>query len=169
MPGLSSVWFRPDGARWEEDIVLDRDYRDIAGGLLVAAFGAAAGLYSLAHYRLGTVTSMGPGMFPTALGVLLALGGLGIALGGATRRGYPVDARILTPVIILVSISVFALMIEPFGLIPSVFSASVIACLAELRVRPVTKLVLGTVLSALTWLIFIVGLRLTIPAFDWPF
>ncbi len=78
----------------EEDRVQDRDYRDIVGGMLVAAFGAAAALYSFAHYRLGSVVSMGPGMFPTALGGLLVVGGFLIAAGGVLRRGpAPTSSR----------------------------------------------------------------------------
>ena len=53
-----------------------RDY--YAGGLMVLIGGGAAVVGS--QYQMGSLTRMGPGFFPTALGVLLAI--LGIVIAG---------------------------------------------------------------------------------------
>ena len=53
---------------------------DYYAGALVAVIGAGAAFVS-SHYRVGTLTSMGPGFFPVALGVLLAV------MGGLHRDG----------------------------------------------------------------------------------
>lgn len=54
-----------------------RDY--YAGALMVLVGGAAAIVGS--QYQLGSLTQMGPGYFPTALGVILAI--IGIIIAGS--------------------------------------------------------------------------------------
>jgi hypothetical protein len=63
-----------------------RDYTDILGGALLVAFGLGVGFYAQ-RYNIGTLTRMGPGFFPAALGFLLALLGLAILLPGLRRTG----------------------------------------------------------------------------------
>ena len=60
--------------------MLEKDYRDIVAGALLAALGIAISLYALSHYSIGTITRMGPGMVPVGLGVLLAI--FGVVIGG---------------------------------------------------------------------------------------
>jgi hypothetical protein len=57
--------------------MLSRDYRDIVGGLLLVVLGLGFSWYAAEHYDLGSLRRMGPGMFPTVLGVALACLGLG--------------------------------------------------------------------------------------------
>ena len=150
----------------------DRDRRDIVGGLLLAAIGIVAGLYALANYRMGTVNRMGPGMVPVTIGALLGLFGLWIAAAGWSRRqplAPGAEVRLYVPAVIAASILAFALMISRFGLVPSVFVSSLLASFAEARVDLLRSTILSVALCGLCWLIFILGLRLTIPAIDWPF
>lgn len=60
-----------------------RDY--YAGALMVLVGGGAAVIGS--QYQLGSLTRMGPGFFPTVLGVLLA--GLGVAIAGTAAYAPP--------------------------------------------------------------------------------
>jgi hypothetical protein len=60
-----------------------RDY--YAGALMVLVGGGAA--YVASHYRMGTLTSMGPGYFPTVLGVVLAI--IGIVIAGSAAYTAP--------------------------------------------------------------------------------
>ncbi|HWE73894.1 MAG TPA: tripartite tricarboxylate transporter TctB family protein [Stellaceae bacterium] len=67
-----------------------RDY--YAGALMVLVGGGAA--YVGSHYQMGSLTQMGPGYFPTALGVVLAIIGIIIAGGAAfTPATEPVTAE----------------------------------------------------------------------------
>lgn len=149
--------------------MLDRDYRDIVAGLSLTLAGGAAALYALANYSLGTVTQMGPGMMPVSLGILLAAFGLAIAIPALFRKGEAVDLRLRPLVVLSVSILSFALIIETLGFVPAVFGTTLIATFAETRVTLGRALILGAAMSLLTWAIFILGLRLSIPAFHWPF
>lgn len=149
--------------------MLSRDYRDIAGGFLLVAVGLIFSWYATAHYDLGTMRRMGPGMFPTALGVVLAGFGFMIAIPAAFRPGVMPEIRIWTPLYVLTGVAAFALMIRPMGLIPAVLGVVVISSLAELKVKPVSLTVLSTVLCLIAWLVFRVGLGLPVALFRWPF
>lgn len=149
--------------------MLDRDYRDIFAGLGLTLIGGAAAIYALSKYALGTVSRMGPGMMPVSLGVILAVFGLAIAIPALFRKGEAAELRLRPLIILSICILCFALMIETVGLVPAVFSATVIATFAETRVPLVRALILGAALSLLTWAIFILGLGLPIPSFDWAF
>lgn len=150
----------------------DQNRRDLIGGILLALTGAAAATYSLAHYSLGTIHRMGAGMVPTALGVLLTLFGIGIALSGWRRQGTeevsPMKIFASVPVFIGAAILAFFVLIPRFGLIPAVFVTSMLASLAEGEIRLLRSLGVAVFLCVLTYILFVLGLRLTIPAFAWP-
>jgi hypothetical protein len=149
--------------------VLERNHRDIAAGVLLTLTGVAVALYAFSNYAMGTFTRMGPGMVPTWLGVVLAVFGVVIAVQGLFQPGEAVTVRGRVLLCLAASILCFAVMIERFGMVPTVFVSAIIATLAEAPVRPVRSLMLSVTLAALTWTIFILGLRLTMPTFDWPF
>ena len=52
-----------------------RDLKDILAGAVLIALGLPGAAYALATLPLGTLRRMGPGMFPAALGLILALFG----------------------------------------------------------------------------------------------
>ena len=145
-----------------------RDYRDIVGGLLLIVFGLAFTGYSAAHYALGTLRQMGPGMFPAGLGVVLALLGLLLFAGAMFRAGTVPQIRIWTPLFVLAGVVAFALSIRPLGLIPAVLAVTIISSFAELKIRPVSLGLLCLSLSLIAWVTFGLGLNLPIPMFRWP-
>lgn len=149
--------------------MLDRDYRDIFAGLALIVMGVAAALYALSNYNLGTFSRMGPGMMPVSLGIILAVFGLLIAFPALTRRGDTISVKLRPIIVMSVSILSFALMVETLGIVPAVFFTTVIATFSETRVPLVWALVLGAGMTLLTWGIFILGLGLPIPSFDWPY
>lgn len=149
--------------------MLDRNYRDIFAGLGLSVMGGATAIYALSNYNIGTVTRMGPGMAPAALGAILVVFGLLIAAPALLQKGERVEVRFRALIVLSASIISFALMIEEFGLVPSVFATTVIATFAENKVGLVRAAVLGAAMALLTWSIFILGLGLSMPAFDWPF
>jgi Tripartite tricarboxylate transporter TctB family. len=148
--------------------MLSRDYRDIVGGGLLLLFGIWAAWYSASEYDLGSFRRMGPGMFPFLLGIVLSVLGLLMALPAFFRPGAKVQVRLLVPAVIILSVLSFAVLIGPFGLIPAVVGVTVISALGEERFRPLAILMLCAVLSLIAWLIFRVGLGLTLSMVDWP-
>lgn len=149
--------------------MLDKDHRDILAGFGLAVIGGGAALYAAMHYSLGTVSRMGPGMFPVSLGVILAAFGLMIAIPAFSRKGSAIDVPWRPLIVVSISIFSFALMIETLGMIPAVFCTVVICTFSERRISLVRAILLGASMALMTWAIFILGLSLPIPSFDWPF
>lgn len=145
------------------------DYTDMVGGMLLFLVGAGVSLVSIGNYPLGTLSRMGPGMFPAILGVVLAVLGVSLALQALRRTGSRPDIRIFSPLFVLGGVTAFALMIVPFGLIPAIVAIVVISSLAELRIRPVSLVLLCLALCLIAPLVFVVGLGLPIPLIRWPF
>ena len=148
--------------------MLRHDYRDLIAGLALALVGGASAVYAYMHYPMGTFTRMGPGMVPTWLGGALAVFGLAIAVPALLRRGEGVDFQLRALVMLSLSILGFGLMIDRFGLVPSVFVTAVVASAGDRGATWRNALVLGVSLCLVTWVIFIAGLRLNIPSFAWP-
>ena len=146
--------------------MLKRDYRNIIAGAGLSVFGLAAAAFALSKYSMGTISRMGPGMMPVSL---LAFFGLAIFVPALSRRGPSIDPKFRSLTALSISIICFALMIDTLGLVPAVFSAAVIATLAEKLISLKSAVILGAALSLVTWAIFILGLGLPIAAFDWRF
>src|SRR5882757_285053 len=65
--------------------------KDYYGGALLVVIGLAA-VYAGVGYRVGELAHMGPGFFPVALGGLLALTGLLIALSARGEKPESTEA-----------------------------------------------------------------------------
>jgi len=151
-----------------EAILLSRDYRDIiAGGLLMAA-GVWMALYAQGTLDLGSGRRMGPGMFPVAIGIILALFGIAIMIPAFFRQGTFEEIEIRSTLAVLSSIAAFAMVIRPYGLIPAIAALVVVATLAERTFRPVSILASIVVMATLAWLIFKAGLGLPLNMARWP-
>ena len=149
--------------------MLDRNYRDVVAGFALTLSGLASALYAMSSYSMGTITRMGPGMMPVLLGLILAVFGLAIAIPAFFQKGEGVIFRTRALIFLSASVLCFALMIETFGMLPSVFATTVVATLAETKISLVRAVILGASMALLTWAVFIAGLRLNIPSAAWPF
>jgi uncharacterized BrkB/YihY/UPF0761 family membrane protein len=146
---------------------MQRDHHDILGGLAMAAIGGAVALYSLANYDFGTLRQMGPGFFPTSLGTILAVLGLLITIPAWTRAGTPQSFALPETVAILSAILLFGFGLERLGLILTTAGAVLIASLPAPRKGWLWRLVLAVVVTAVTWIIFKLGLNMTMPLWPW--
>ena len=118
------------------------------------------------RYQIGTLTRMGPGFFPFALGILLAIMGVLVAIANylavakETPAG-PVDAMHATQSTadwrgwgcIIASVIAFILLADNAGLIAATFSTVFIACWGD---RQAT--LKGSVLLAAGVTVFAIGL-----------
>jgi hypothetical protein len=145
--------------------------KDVLSGLLFIAV-AAFGLLVSRDYPIGTASSMGTGYMPRLLlWVLLGLGGC-ILIPGLSKSDRPseTDAAMgaaWRPVVfVALSLVVFGLTLERLGLVLSILLLTGIGGAAARSLRPLEIAMAAVVLVALCWLIFIVGLSLTIPV--WP-
>lgn len=146
-----------------------RDGRDLIAGMLMIVIGVFSALYASQHYPVGTVTRMGPGLFPTTLGYLLAAIGALIAIPAWFRSGSLPKPEGRPLLFVLLGTLVFALTVERIGVVPAIFLLTGFAVLADNKLGIIGTLVLAAALSAAAVLIFLFGLGIPIQPFKWPF
>ena len=145
-----------------------RNQRDFWSGVLFIVVGSGFTLLSMG-YDLGTLSRMGPGAFPAALGALLAVLGLVVAVGALARRAAitrlpPLRLREL--LLVLGAVAVFAGVVGSLGLVLSAVLMLLISSLASHELRFGQTLVAVLLLVGLSYLVFVQGLGLQIPT--WP-
>lgn len=144
-----------------------RDWPDLCGGLALAALGAAAAGWAIAHYDLGTLRRLGPGAFPAALGAALVVLGLIVALPGLRRVAAPPPK--LEPgavVAVLAAILIFGLGLSRLGLVGATALSVLVATIPAPRPGWRWRVGLSVAVAALTVLVFSLGLQMTLPV--WP-
>lgn len=145
---------------------MQRDWADICGGLALAAIGAGAAGWAAVHYDMGTLRRMGPGAFPVVLGGTLFLLGLFVALPAYARTATAPKFEAEAAMSVLGAILIFALGLPWLGLAGATATAVLVATLAAPRKGWVWRIVLAVAVTALTLLVFNLGLRMTLPV--WP-
>ncbi len=166
------------------ELVRKRDF--YAGGLMIL-LGLGIALKG-ATYRAGTLMHMGPGFMPTALGVLLVLLGIAIAIAGLAPSEE--DQRILPehpqwlgwlciiagPVlfiffgrdsVFLVGFTFFGYNIVPFGMIPGTFACVFVSALGDRRATLLGTFILATVVTTFGVALFSYFLQVPMPVFGW--
>jgi hypothetical protein len=146
-----------------------RDYQDILAGLLLIIIGGGAAYHAWNSFPVGTVSRMGPGMFPTWLGVTLLVLGVLIAVPAFFRRGTLPMPEMRPMFFVLLSALIFALVVEWAGLIPAIFALVACAVLADKKITLIGYFALAGFLSLIAWAIFLWGLGIPIQPFVWPF
>jgi hypothetical protein len=146
-----------------------KSQRDFFSGLLFVVVGVVFAI-GASTYPLGTSANPGAGYFPLILSVLMALVGAIVlfkSLTIETEGGDPIGAIAWRPlIVIVVAIAVFGFSINRLGLVISVPVLIAIASLAGNEFKWLGVVVNALVLTVFTWLVFVVGLKLTIPM--WP-
>lgn len=141
----------------------------MAGGSILAAIGIYVILQAI-DYGLGTLRSIGPGLFPLISGVLLTL--LGLLLLGITLRGRSVSEgeaptiRWGAAACVFGGLIAWAVLTPRFGLVPG---TTVMILLTSFAAgRPKVTLILGLIvtLCLFGYLLFSKGLGLPLPAFN---
>lgn len=144
--------------------------RDYYAGALMLAIGLGTGLLGNS-YHIGSLSHMGPGFFPVALGALLALCGLAIALGAkaAVAQGDEPDRA---PewrgwICIAGGIGAFVLFGRYGGLLPATFSLVFISAMGDRDNTVKGALLLAAGLCAVCVAVFWWGLKMQFPLFQW--
>jgi hypothetical protein len=145
-----------------------RHPKDFLTGVMFIFFGAAAVVLSLG-LKIGTAAKMGPGYFPFALGVFLALLGAVILLRGVVWakgiHGWPV-LQLKPLAIVLVSVVLFSQILRPLGLLVSTAALVVLASKASHEFRWKEALLNAAVLVAIVLVVFVYFLEFQLPV--WP-
>lgn len=133
----------------------------VAFGVFFAGFGT--------QYRFGSAASMGPGFFPTMLGVGLILLGVVVAVSGLSPGAAPekVDRFAWSTLfLIFVPIALFGLLLSTLGLILCLAMLIAISSYASHEFTWKATLGNAAVLIALSLLVFVYALKLQFPL--WP-
>ena len=139
--------------------------RALSGGVLLAV-----GLLMLViawSYPVGTLTQMGPGFIPRVVGVLICA--LSVAMIVVDIRAPQIDRDGGTHwrglIFVSAAITIFAVLVDVAGLVPSMFLAVFVSMFADDQARFPTALIYTCVATLAGWLLFLVALELPIPAF----
>lgn len=151
--------------------MLSRDYKDILGGGVLIAVGLFAAVYAVLHLTIGPISRMGPGMFPAVAGILLAVLGLAIFIPALFRRA-PAGALAQFDFRSLLAISggilSFAVLLQPFGLVPAIVAQTLIASRADSKLTIFGAGILACFLSLGMVLLFKIGLGVPVAILNWP-
>ncbi len=154
-----------------------KSQKDFAAGLMFTIVGIAFA-WGATSYTIGDGARMGPGYFPLALGVLLAILGLVITFGALvveTEHGDKIGKIAWRPLGFIIGANVLfgillagvpALGIPAFGLITAIYGLTIVAALAGDEFKFKEVIVLATVLAVLSYLAFVKLLSLQFPV--WP-
>jgi hypothetical protein len=145
-------------------------YKDYIGGLLMLLLGIGA-MVQGQTYTIGTLSRMGPGYFPVALGAILALLGLAI-LTGAWLKRPPTEAKSLPPewrgwIFIILGIIAFSVIGKYGGLVPATFAVVFISAMGERNNTWQGATTLALAMVAFAVIVFWWALKLQFPLFAW--
>jgi len=143
-----------------------RSPKDFWAGLAFIAI--AAGFTGLSQrYGMGNMHRMGPALFPTLVGGLLACLGLVITVRAFAIDGSPVPRLYLRPMgISLVALALFGVALAHFGLLAAIAVLVLVGALASRESKPIETVGLVLALMAFSTAVFVWLLGLPIPL--WP-
>jgi hypothetical protein len=143
-----------------------RSPKDFWAGLFFIA--AAAGFMLLSRqYSMGNMHRMGPALFPTLVGALLAGLGLIIAARSFAIDGPPVPRFHARPILIsLVAIALFGVALAHFGLIAAVAVLVAVGAIASRESRPLE--VAGLIVALIVFSVGVFAWLLGLPIPLWP-
>ena len=154
-----------------------KSQKDFYAGLLFTLVGSAFGWGAL-DYQVGTSARMGPGYFPMMLGVLLALLGGVMMLRAVLAQPDGVQAIgpwAWKPLVAIISANLLfgvalgglpRLKLPALGLMLGIYLLTFMACLAGERFKFKEATLLATALAGLSYLAFVLLLKLQLPV--WP-
>lgn len=146
-----------------------KSQKDFWSGLMFVAVGAAFAV-GAGNYSLGDSVRPGPGYFPLGLGVLLALLGAVVlfqALTIETDDGDPVGAIAWRPLLIILgSVAMFGVALPRLGLVISLPLLILVSAYASEEHTWIGSAINAVAITTLSWLVFVVGLKLSLPM--WP-
>ena len=144
-----------------------KSQEDFWAGLMFIAFGVLA-IFISTDYPLGSAMRMGPGYFPTGIGIILIILGSIIAMPSFKVVGDKVGTFAFKPMILLsVAFGVFGWAIDNIGFILALFILIALSSAAGKEFKMKEILPMSAVLIVGSWALFIWGLELPFPLFWW--
>jgi hypothetical protein len=145
--------------------VVIKHEKDFWSGVMFIIFGALFAVIAQ-NYDMGTAQRMGPAYFPTILGGLLVVLGIIIVMKGFghTAEDHKVERFYAGPIFwVLGSVVVFGLTLRWLGFVIAIVLLVAISSLGSHESKWKEVIALSVGMAILTYLVFIVGLKMTIP------
>ena len=146
-----------------------KSQKDFWSGLMFMAVGIAFA-WGSTNYNFGSSARPGPGYFPFGLAVLMALLGAFLffeSLTIETEDGERIGPWAWKPLIMITAtVAIFGWMLPHMGMVVALPILVIVAALAGDEFHWKDALINSAILTAGSWVIFIWGLKLTIPL--WP-
>jgi hypothetical protein len=147
----------------------NKRHKDFLGGGLMVLLGLGVILQGRT-YKMGTLTRMGPGYFPVALGVILMFLGAAIAL--SAKFAAAGQEKRLPPewrgwFCIGISIVAFVVLGKYGGLLPASFAIAFVSALGDRNNTVRSALVLALAVVAVAVVVFWWALQMQFPLFGW--
>jgi hypothetical protein len=146
--------------------------KDYYGGGLMFLLGVGA-IYKGLGYEVGSLSRMGPGYFPVAVGAVLAAMGILIALAArstavpdaAGKKSQPPEWRGWAAIIL--SNIAFVVVGRYGGLLPATFAVVFIAALGDRQNTLKSAFLLALAMVAVCLVVFAWALKVQLPLFTW--
>jgi hypothetical protein len=142
-----------------------KNQKDFWAGVMFIGFGSFFAGFGT-EYTFGSADRMGPGYFPTLLGIIVIVLGIIVAISGLSPKAEEekvdkFDWRTLF--FVLFPIVLFGLVLNSLGLIVALFLLVMISSYAGHEFRWKEALVNSVVLIVLCFVIFVYALKLQFP------
>lgn len=140
-----------------------RKNKDFWGGLMLIGIGAAA-IFIARDYRFGSALRMGPGFFPTILGGILIVFGIGVMVMGL-RSNEKIEGNLSLRALVLLPLSLvlFGILMNLAGVIPALVVLVFVSAASGREFKLMEVLLLTVVLTMGAVALFIWGLGLPYP------
>jgi hypothetical protein len=147
--------------------------RDYYAGALISLIGAFLALNGWT-YQIGTLTRMGPGMFPVSLGVILIFLGVLIAANAGEVTADSLDhldhdaspyPDFKGSMAIIAGMLAFIFLTQTIGFVAGTFACVFIAAMGDKDATLIGSLVLSAVVTVIGIIVFIYGLKMNLPLF----
>jgi Tripartite tricarboxylate transporter TctB family len=150
---------------------LRRYGKDLYGGALMVLLGLGS-IYAGVGYDVGSLSRMGPGFFPVAVGTILLLCGLALAVSAKAPDAHATSEEAPPPewrawACIVVGIMAFVVLGQWGGLLPATFAIVFISALGDRDNTVISALVLAVAMCIVCTLVFWWGLKLQFPLLSW--
>lgn len=152
--------------------VLNPRTRDYLGGGLMFLLGMGATVLGT-NYGVGELADMGPGFFPTAVGVILAVTGIAIAFAGrsaaaaASRASGDAAPQWRGWTCIVLGIALFVGCARYVGLLPATFAIVFVSALGDQRNTLKSAFWLAIAVCVVCVIVFWWGLKIQLPLVHW--
>lgn len=144
--------------------------KDYYGGALMLLFGLGIAAEAR-NYQIGTLSNMGPGYFPVALGLILAVIGVLIAITGQATRHAGKDDDLAPEwrgwICISLSIVAFIALGKYGGLVPASFAVVFISAMGDRQNTVKSAAILALVMTDIAVTVFWWALHMQLPLFQW--